>query len=313
MGGLWDELGRKLADRWLTLLVLPGALYLAVAIAAHILGQSHALDIHQLTGQVTTWARAPAASTVGGQVVLLAAAVAVSAAAGLAAQGLGSVIERLALAAGWHAWPSPLCHLAASRVTRRRHRWDKAHAAYHRDYELARQARIAGDRLDPAERHKAYRARTRIAAERPDRPTWSGDRIHAVNVRLDRDCHLDLATVWPYLWLTVPEPVRAEITTARQALTRATTLGGWALLHAPLTAWWWPAVLITAVVAVTAWQRTRTTADTYALLLETAARLHTGDLARHLGIDHTGLLTPDVGEALTHLLHTQPPPPPAAG
>ena len=199
--------------------------------------------------------------------VLLAGALASSAAVGLAAQGLGSVFERLALAAGWRAWPASLRRLADWQATSRRRRWDIAHADYHQYYELAHQARIAGDRIDPTERRKAYRARTRIAAERPDRPTWSGDRIRAASVRLDRDHHLDLATVWPYLWLTVPETIRAEITTARQALTRATTLGGWALLYAPLTALWWPAVVITAVLAVTAWQRIRTATDTYALLL----------------------------------------------
>lgn len=46
---------------------------------------------------------------------------------------------------------------------------------------------------------------TRIAQEQPARPTWIGDRIHAVITRLDRDYHLDLATIWPHLWLAMPE------------------------------------------------------------------------------------------------------------
>jgi hypothetical protein len=100
MNGLLDELGKRLADRWLPLLVLPGALYLAVAIAAHTLGQSRPFDLHHLTTQVIDWAKSPAATTVGGQVVLLAAALAGSAAAGLAAQALGSLAERATLAAG---------------------------------------------------------------------------------------------------------------------------------------------------------------------------------------------------------------------
>jgi hypothetical protein len=66
----------------------------------------------------------------------------------------------------------------------------------------------------------------RVAAEEPDRPTCSGHRIQAVTVRLERDHHLDLPVRWPHLWLILPETTRTEITTAEQALTRATTLGG---------------------------------------------------------------------------------------
>ena len=120
MGGFLDELGKKLADRWLQLLVLPGAFYLAMAIAARTLGQSRPFDLHRLITQVITWAKTPAASTVGGQVVLLGAALAGSAAVGLAAQALGSLAERLTLAAGWSTWKPPLRQLAQSRVHSRR-------------------------------------------------------------------------------------------------------------------------------------------------------------------------------------------------
>ncbi|MFF3877863.1 hypothetical protein [Streptomyces sp. NPDC001978] len=37
---------------------------------------------------------------------------------------------------------------------------------------------------------------TRIAAEEPARPAWSGDRLNAVAVRLERDHRLDLAAVF---------------------------------------------------------------------------------------------------------------------
>ncbi|WP_405829284.1 hypothetical protein [Streptomyces sp. NBC_00105] len=311
MSVLLGELSKKIAERWLSLLVLPGALYLAVAATAHVLGHAHALDLARLTARVTGGAKAPIATTAGGQVVLLAAVLAGAAAVGLAAQGLGSLVERGTLAAGWRAWPSPFRQLADRRVSRRRDRWRAQHAIYHQQFELARAALVNGVHLDPRVRHTAYRARTRIAVELPDRLTWSGDRVHATAVRLDRDYTLDIATVWPYLWLHLPEPVRAEITTARQELARATTLGGWALLYAPLTAWWWPAAALTAVIAVTAWQRTRTATDTHALLVEATARQYAGDLARHLGIEHAGPLTPHLGDALTRLLFTQPPPRPS--
>ncbi|MEV5750749.1 hypothetical protein AB0L00_23245 [Actinoallomurus sp. NPDC052308] len=242
MGGFLGELGKKLAERWLSLLVLPGALYLAVFIVARTLGHRHALDVHRLTGRVTAWAKAPSAVTTGGQLVLLAAALAGAAGVGLAAQGLGSAAERLALAADWRTWPRPLRLLAQRRVERRRARWDAEHARYHRLYAEAEQAlKQTGTRLDPADRHAAYQAWTRIGLERPDRPTWSGDRVNAAATRLRRDLNLDLPTVWPNLWLHLPETARTEVTAARAALARATTLAGWAVLYAPLVWWWWPA------------------------------------------------------------------------
>lgn len=123
MGGLLGELGKKLADRWLTLLVLPGALFLAAVAAAHVLGHSHALDAGVLTAQVTAWASTPAVASAGGQVVLLVGVLAGAAGAGLAAQGCGSLVERLVFAEGWRAWPSPLRWLAGRVVQRRRRCW----------------------------------------------------------------------------------------------------------------------------------------------------------------------------------------------
>jgi hypothetical protein len=311
MGGLLGELGKKLADRWLTLLVLPGALYLATAAAARILGQAHALDLDRITARLTLWIKAPAATTAGGQIVLLATILAAAGAAGLAAQALGSAVESLILAAGWRTWPWPLRPLAAQWTTARRNRWNTAHAHYHRLRDQAEQTRRAGARPAPVDRDRrnaAYRAWTRISLEQPDRPTWSADRVHAVAIRLDRDLHLDLATLWPYLWVTMPDAARADINAARQSLTRATTLAGWAPLYLALAFWWWPAAPAAVIIAVTARQRTRAATDTYARFLDATVRLHITGLAHHLSISHAGPPTPDLGDTLTHHFQTQPAP-----
>lgn len=306
MGTLLGELGKRLADRWLPMLALPGVLYLAVAAAARVLGQRHALDAGRLTVQVTVWARDAAAYTTGGQITMLVAAMVGSATVGLAAQALGSLLEYLTLAAGWRGWPPPLRRLAGSRVRARQRRWEAAHREYHRRRAEALETGD-GDRPDPAERHAAHRARTRISLEPPDRPTWSGDRVNAARLRLARTHRLDLATVWPCLWLHLPEPVRAEVVAARQACTRAAVLGGWAVLYAPLAAWWWPAGVLAAGLALTARQRGRTATDAYATLLEAATRMHIDGLGRHLGL----AAEDDVGDAVTRHLYTEPEPPPA--
>lgn len=78
-------------------------------------------------------------------------------------------------------------------------------------------------------------------------PCGAATASRTVAMGLDYDHHLDLSLVWPHLWLTLPDPTPTEVISAEQALTRATTLGGWALLYAPLAAWWWPAVPLSAV------------------------------------------------------------------
>ncbi|MEU7067318.1 hypothetical protein [Streptomyces sp. NPDC046161] len=311
MGGFLSALGQKLAERWLTLLALPGALFLATTIAARTLGQAHALDLRRLTERITQWAQNPTATTLAGQIVLLSAVLAAAAVAGLAAQGLGALVQRIILAVDWRTWPRPLRQWTHTRVTRRQARWTAARDRYRQQLDAdARTLALQQRRADPAPRQAAHQALLRIAAEAPDRPTWSGDRIHAVTVRLKRDHHLDLPVLWPHLWLILPEATRAEITGAEQALTRATTLAGWTLLYAPLTVWWWPAAPLVVVLSLTCRYRMRSAADSYARLLEAAAQLHTTELATQLGIGHTGPLDSALGDALTHQLRTRTPSPP---
>ncbi|MGW4412771.1 hypothetical protein ACWEJ6_52930 [Nonomuraea sp. NPDC004702] len=308
MNALLSELGKKIAERWLSLLVLPGALFLAVALAARTLGHAHALNLGWLTAEIGMWARSPVVGTVGGQVIVLGAILAAAAAAGLVAQACGSALEYVVLAAGWRTWPWPLRLPAGQLVARRARRWSAKNAVHQRVREQDADALAHGRRADPAPRHRARRAVERISAEPPDRPTWSGDRTHAVALRLERDLQLDLATVWPHLWLHLPDTVRAEIGEARVALARATTLGGWALLYLPLTIWWWPALPTAAVLAMVSKHRVRSATDAYATLVEACVRLHVAGLADHLGIDHAGRPTTDLGATVTRFLTSSRPP-----
>jgi hypothetical protein len=312
VGGVLAEIGKNLADRWFSLLVLPGAFFLAVLAAARTLGQGHAFDVHRVAHQVSAWADSSALHSNAALVVILLAVVLVSAAAGLAAQGAGSLIENLWLAAGWENWPAPLRSIAARRLSERRRRWNDAHDSYLREREAAGHARALRRILTqsqdppadlaPVDLAAAHERVNRISPECPGRPTWMGDRIYAVTVRMDRDYALDLATVWPYLWLTMPDEARAEVTTSRQSLTSATTLAGWGVLYLITAAWWWPGLLVAAVIIATGHHRARTAVETYAGMLDAATRLYSSDLARQLGIEHTGLLDPGTGWRLTCLL-----------
>jgi hypothetical protein len=312
-GGFGAELGKSLADKWLSLLALPGALYLAVSATAGVLGQSQTLNVSRLVRQITAWAHDPAVTTAGGQIVLLAALLAASVATGLVARALGAAIERGVLAADWRSWPGPARVLARRRTQARQRRWDEAHREYSGRWAESARALALNHRLDPEARQAALRTRTAISVERPDRPTWSGDRIRAVSVRLLRDHRLDLALLWPHMWLILPDVERNEIIATRSAVARATELGAWAVLYAALAYVWWPAGLIAVLLGMAARWRTRDATDGYARLVEAAVRLHARELAQLLGIDDTGPLPADAGDRFGELLGSAPPVVPGAG
>ncbi|WP_328668245.1 hypothetical protein OG905_13710 [Streptomyces sp. NBC_00322] len=307
MGGLLAELGKKLAERWLSLLVLPGCLYLATVVVADTLGHTHPFDSGRLVHRTNQWANSRPDSTAWLAIVLLAVLLA-SAAAGLAAQAAGALTASLWYAVDWAAWPSPLRQFASARVTSRQQRWQSASDSY--DALLAaersrRRVRRGTTNTPPVDLQGARLRVTRIAEERPARPTWVGDRIHGVAVRLRHRYGIDMATVWPPLWLALPDTGRVEITAARDSLTRATTLAGWGLLYLVAGALWWPGLLVAAAIAATAWRRTRAAADTYALLLEAAIRVYVIDLVRQLGLAHEGKLDKRTGYTLTWHLQSR--------
>ncbi|MFJ4974522.1 hypothetical protein ACIP6X_04100 [Streptomyces coeruleorubidus] len=205
-----------------------------------------------------------------------------SAACGLLTQAVGSLLERLWLAADWQGWLFPLRVVAGrwvgsrqARYTQRRDELGRARARAH-----VSSSAVPGDAVDAA-----VRRLERIGTESPERPTWMGDRLHAVETRLRRDLGLEPAVIWPHLWLDAPDTTRTEITAAREDLTRAATLAGWSFLYFAVGVLWLPGLIIPFVVGNTAWRRGRSAVDAYAMLVEAAARLHASTLARHLSLD----------------------------
>ncbi len=278
MNAFLAELGKRFAERWMALLVLPGALYAALVVTAPRLGQRHALDVRRLVDAVGGWANGYDHRPV--PAVLLAAALLLAAVAvGLLARAAGALVEAVWLAAG-PAW------LVGPLVRRRAARWERADLA----------ARGASDR-DAAARAAARNA---IALTRPARPTWIGDRLRGAGVRVRHQYGLDLAFGWPRLWGLLPESCRADLLAARGALTEAAVQTGWGLLYLALGARWWPAALTGLVLAVVGWRRGRVAASTLADLTESAVDLHVRDLARALGVDLAAdRVTPAIGRRMS--------------
>ncbi|NEE17374.1 hypothetical protein G3M58_64270 [Streptomyces sp. SID7499] len=302
MGGLLTELGKRLAERWMSLLVLPGALFLAAAFAARTLGHTHAVDLDLLVDEAQAWRPAPGAGAGVRLAVLLLVVSLLAAAVGLVAQTLGSLVERLWFAADWGSWPRPLRALARWRVARRRQRRAGAVAAYEEERRRFGELLASGTHGGGTELGPARLAVARVSPEEPHRPTWSGDRMHAVTLRLARDLDLDLATVWPALWQLLPDAPRRQIETAREALDRATTLAAWAVLYAVLAVWWWPALPLAVATYVTARLRIRSGVEAYAALVEASVHVYVAELAERLHVPVQGVVGRRTGWEVTCLL-----------
>lgn len=306
MSGLLLDVGRKLGERWVTLLVLPGLLYVGTVVVAYVLGWRHAVDVSMLAARIGTWSDNAAARSAGGVVFLVAAFLLSSSGAALAAGALGTAIARCWLAEYWPCWPAPARALARWRVNARRSRWDRALAGYRAELDkIGRNQALAAAKAavpQPYDLALLYHPVARVARERPDRPTWAGDRIHALVVSLHRRYELDLPVVWPALSLVIPGEAGAAIDAAGDAYRRAATLAGWAVLYAVVGIAWWPGLAIAGMTAATASYRGRVAVDDYSLLVEAAVVLHAPDLLRTLGIAHDGALDREAGAAVTRYL-----------
>ncbi|MFD3998879.1 hypothetical protein [Streptomyces sp. NPDC058548] len=330
-------LGGKLADTWVSLLVLPGLLYLAVVSGASVLGHGHALDHGLLTARIDALADDPAAHAPGTVIVFGLLILVAAAGVSRLAAALGAGVERLWLG----DWPAPLRPAARALTRRRTARWEAADAA-HRRAVTARALLAASDGRDaaapdlagtacpattqegpattpedPAALDTARRtqedpaaldtvglneARNRIALTRPARPTWMGDRLIAADARVHRTYRIDLVSAWPRLWLLLPDTAHAEVQAARSALTASARRAAWGLLYVLPALWWWPAALIAAVTWTGAWRQGRVAVHEFAELVESAVDLHGRDLAAALGIPCEERLTATTGLAITRTL-----------
>ncbi|MEU0666710.1 hypothetical protein ABZ508_13200 [Streptomyces lavendulocolor] len=307
MNAFLAELGKKLAERWVSLLVVPGALFVALAATGSALGHRHALDRRLLGRAVeelaTHYDRRPVSA-----VLLFVAVLAAAAVVGLLARALGTVVERAWLISG-PAW------LTGRLVRRRQDRWtiaasraaagraaaaEQAPAGRAAAAEQAASGRAAAAEQAAADRAALAEERNAIALTRPARATWIGDRLRGVGVRVHAQYGLDFPFAWPRLWTLLPEACRNDLIAAREALACAATQSGWGLLYLCLGLVWWPAAAAGAALMLLGWRRGREAAANLADLTEATVDLYAADLALLLGVDlPSGHVTPAVGRQLS--------------
>jgi hypothetical protein len=270
MEALLSELGRRLTDRWLTQVLIPGLLWVAAVVCADVLGNTHALDVARLTRwterAIDDLTHRPAALA-----LTVAATLLTTTAAALGAAACARVILP-----GWLGhWPPPLDRLASRLVVWRRRR-----------------------------------ATTGIASQTlprylPARPTWMGDKIHLVDQRIDAQYGLSLSLIWPRLWQLLDDTTRGHVETTRERLDGAGRLAGWGVLYAALGMLWWPALTTAVVILLTAWRNGRTAVALFTTTVEATVDLHHRALASALGValpDH-GRFTPNEGAIINDQLN----------
>lgn len=295
-----SSVGTKLAERWLSLLVLPGLLFIATAVVGgHLLTQTHWDRPDRLRQRMDQLA-ADHAMHSNGTVALLAVVVLLgSAGIGLAAQQLGGGIEWIWLG----DWGGPLSRTVTARRLRRWMHADETYGtALVRRGQLQLMPELQVATQDQTDIRTLLAARDRIALMRPQRPTWIGDRMLAADVRIYAAYDLDLAVIWPRLWLTVPDSTRSEVRLAHDTFTGAARLAAWGLLYVILAAWWWPAIVIGVSAMITGWRRGRSSMNVFADLVESTVDRHARDLAEALGVDCAGPFSRDTGGAVAKAL-----------
>jgi len=266
MIGVLTEVGKRVSGRWVTAVLLPGLLFVAVVAAARVLGHGHALDFGKLAG----WAGRSGKGLAGDPARLVLAIALIVAAAGVtgtAAAGLGRLAQR------WWMRRRFLTGqiLVRSRFSRR-----------------SRAVAAADQAGAPA-----------VPAYLPQRPTWLGDRVRLVEARVHAQYHVTASLLWPRLWLLLSEDARRPVVDARTRYTEAVTLTGWGLLYLAPGALSWPALIVAGCVLVTAWLRAREALAEWAGLVEAAIDLRLRDLADTLGMPFAGpAVTAAEGRAL---------------
>ncbi|MEV6350104.1 hypothetical protein [Actinoplanes sp. NPDC051851] len=282
MTGLLTEFGKKLADRWLSTLVLPGLLFAVAALGGHLLGWRHALDATALITGLDRIGRALAGHPARIVVAVVAVGLAATA-AGLAAQGLAALVHRVYVARGPRCWLLP--------------RRDGSRVAAGPLWLLLRRRRRARAAAAVRRSRPPVRYLPRCA-------TPIGDRFRLIGERVDAQYGLDATLAWPRLWLLLGDPHRTAVQNAYTRYQAATALSGWALLYLALGVAWPPALLAAAVAFVVGYHRAANAAAVLADLVEATIDVQQRALAEIAGVELAhGRITRADGRRINDMLN----------
>jgi hypothetical protein len=271
MNSFLSELGKKIADRWLTLVFLPGLLFIAVLCTAVTLRYAHSTDLGWLAQRADSVPKHLEGKNaeIG---LLIIGVILGSIGSGLLARWVALWV--LALWLGRWRWP----------------------------------LRRAGRMLSEKRRKRAADAATAAAirpipAYLPDRPTWIGDRLRLIGTRLNAEYGVDLAVIWPRMWLIADDSLRNPVANTRERFDFAAVLTAWGALYTALGLLWWPSAIPGICAVLTGWRRGRTACGEFAMMVEALVDLKVRSLAESLGVTlPKGRVTPDEGAEVNSIL-----------
>jgi hypothetical protein len=226
----WEEIGAKLGSRWAETSI-PALVFWTAAVLA-------------VTRDGAAGARLDAARAwFVGQQTLLQAVVLLAGA--LAVMLSGVVVDRLAhpalrLLEGY--WPGPLARLSTWRVEGIARRAAELDGDFQRLENLRRRGELTPEQA--ARLVAVDRTLRRLPAEGHRLPTRIGNTLRAAERRPAAKYGLDAVTVWPHLWLVLPDAVRTELAAARAGVNGAVAALIWSVLliaFSPFT--WWAGVI----------------------------------------------------------------------
>ncbi|MFF8605232.1 hypothetical protein ACF06X_04775 [Streptomyces sp. NPDC015346] len=255
MDGFLSEVGKKVTERWLTRLVLPGLVFVVACVVALTPGRSGAVDV-TATIEWLERLRTGRYATPSGKAVALVMLLLAVAGSALCADGLASGVGRL--------WAG-----------------------------RARRLRRAAGRL-------------RGGTELPDRATWIGGRLGAVEERVRVQHGVHMALVWPRLWQLAPEGARQDVNAAWDRYAAAALRTAWTVPYAVLGAagGWWPGLLIAAGLALTGVREGRAAVVGLTVAVEAAVDTGLTTLATVLGVPlRHGRVLPSDGALINELLN----------
>ena len=185
----------------------------------------------------------------------------------------------LRLAEGY--WPFPFSWLRHRRVARLNARFER---------EAEELAMLEADfraRILRGPRLARYGRLTFLHAQLPvdpglRMPTAVGNAIRAAEEHPFQHYGLEAVTIWPRLWLVLPEPTRQEVDVARSRLDRRAEVLGWGVCFTAFGALAWWAIPVGLVVAVVGYAGAKQEARTYADMLRSCFDLHRFELYRAL-------------------------------
>jgi hypothetical protein len=219
----WEGVGGKLADRW-TDVSIPALVFWLTGLLGALWSTGDLDSLPRLGDRLSKQSSLTQVAFILGALLIVLVS--------------GVLVDRLSAPAlrlieGY--WPKPLAAVTRRAVARVEKRARKAQQRYRIAAGSMRSGTATAE--ERTQYLEADRDLHRLPVEGSYLPTKVGNTLRAAEHRPAAKYGLEAITVWPCLWLVLPETARGELVTARRALDLAVSCCVWSLLFVCFTPW----------------------------------------------------------------------------